>query len=150
MIRRFFLSLPFAGLFCRGSGAAGSSVTSPVFWERVPSCSGPDSLWGRLSDGLRADIEGRVSEWLEFGSSPNLDFYLYGDDGSSIGLMVFALSEINVRTCVNCWDVWRIATASDCPRIFSRRVKCIGSNSVGSDFSLPVNEVKSFLWRRGE
>jgi len=63
-------------------------------------------------------------------------------------LMVFVLSEINIRNCINEWDVWRIATASNCPKIFSRKIKTIGSNSATIDvnFSLPSNEVKSFLW----
>jgi len=155
MIRRIFLSLPFVGFLFKAPNKVvanavipKTSKEEPLFWEKLPTCNEPNSIWNRLTDELKADIENQVLEWLEIGESPNLDLYLRNESGSDAGLMVFVLSEINIRNCINEWDVWRIATASNCPKIFSRKIKTIGSNSATIDvnFSLPSNEVKSFLW----
>jgi len=73
-----------------------------------------------------------------------LEMTLRDEKDQFVQALLFTRSEIRMRTCSDCWDVWHVATESSCPHMFSYRVKSISSSDFENNH-LP-NEVRSYNW----
>ena len=110
------------------------------FWEHG-FCSDVTTMF---SEQTLADMEKRVYEWLrdESDQDPIIQFHYNCGWCDSV---MFTRSEIQIKSCDNVWNIWRIAESNSYPKIISYRVKQVGTNEsykLSDKFRMP-NEIRS-------
>jgi len=98
-----------------------------------------------VRDALSAQIEADVLEWLkDEKADPIKEFHFKNAVGESVYLpiVLFERAEINIKTCANCWERWRIANGP-WPRLISYKVGNYSANTM-FDFTQDVlpNEIR--------
>lgn len=94
-----------------------------------------------------ADIEGRVMDWLKSWEGDEiLEFHF---TGAGAEILLFSRAEINIKTCANCWAVWRIAEANNWHQILSHKVHEVCMNDYTDDVVLP-NEIRCQSYSKQE
>lgn len=89
------------------------------------------------------EFEADVMEWLKDDNAESTMFVnLKTADGGFAGFVYVERYNINIRVCLNVWEVWRIAKCSYTDKLLSHRIKRIGTNeNIEYEYELP-NEVK--------
>lgn len=87
------------------------------------------------------DIEKKVLEWLHKDDADSvITFTLKDKENGFSDLINFSRSEIFIKSCLNQWQVWRIATSCNYPEMISYKVKTIGLNDYDANDIMP-NEI---------
>lgn len=100
-----------------------------------------DSFHIDKKDELIAYIDKTINEWMLDDSQDSL-ITLSFKGGENYSILNFDRSEIYIKTAANQWEVWKIATSPDYPKMFSVKIKTVGSNLISDDFIMP-NEIRS-------
>lgn len=148
MFRRDFLSSSMFGFLSFGifnTTRKGQKDTSG-FWEKPANGKEHD-----YSVHVLRNIEKRVVEWLEFSKESSYTITLYSNyyESQITKEITFWRSEVNIKSCYNVWEVWHIATCQGYPKIFSFKVKEVGTNDtsvVDNGFVMP-NEIRTMNYK---
>jgi hypothetical protein len=100
-----------------------------------------------IKDSLIKDIEEKVIDWLKKNNASLILRLSFKDNNGKLIPVEYAQFEksiINIKTCHNGWDVWRIAIAHNWPRIISYKVKSVIMNNILDVDNIEIkNEIKT-------
>lgn len=95
-----------------------------------------------ISDLLKTEIENGVIDWLNNKATSDLMVSLTDRNGEISDTLTFTRALVNLKTALNEWDVYHIATCPRWPRILSSNIKNRITRNAFCGEVLP-NEIKS-------
>ncbi|RTK95478.1 MAG: hypothetical protein EKK64_06555 [Neisseriaceae bacterium] len=153
MIRRNFLNSILALPVFSFLGMSKNKEENKIEKEPIEFYNGVNIDYSKnMTDEMKIGLEADIATWLKNYDSPMLEVNIKGISGP----IVFFRSEINIKSALNVWEVWYIASSDVYPKLISYKKGYIGTNQYEDGLVLnneirPVNygsgeEKRSFYW----